>query len=291
MSRQKMFAATLIALSLAGSSCSSNGKAPAAGGKTRADGIVLLAAAKTQEAGSSKIAMTADINSAGQAITMTGEGAFDYKRQVGEMVLKLKGAQIPAAFSGYEMRIVQQTIYMKFPASFAQFAPGLKQWVRISASDVAARGGAGFPGVGTFGNQDPTSAIAFMNGAHDVRSEGTAKVRGVETTHYTMTINLKDVLAKLSEAQRKSYGDSLTKMGVTELPMQAWVDAQGRARRISFTMDLSKTAKGSAVPASAPKSGAMTITMDLYDFGTPVTVTAPPAGQVSDFSELSKLRK
>jgi hypothetical protein len=68
-----------------------------------------------------------------------------------------------------------------------------------------------------------------------------------------------------------------TSLGMTQLPMDLYVDSDHHVRRISFSMDAPKSTTG---------QGAMTMTEDFYDFGVPVTVTAPPADQVVDSSGL-----
>ena len=61
--------------------------------------------------------------------------------------------------------------------------------------------------------------------------------------------------------------------GVKRLPMDAWVGDDGYVRKVSYRQH-------------SGRNQSAKITMELYDFGSPVTVTAPPAATVIDFQKL-----
>ena len=68
------------------------------------------------------------------------------------------------------------------------------------------------------------------------------------------------------------------------MPVQVWLDAQGRVRQISYqlhesTAASSSSSAGTTTPAA---SGIETSTVDYYDFGTPVNVSPPPSAQVQN---------
>jgi hypothetical protein len=58
----------------------------------------------------------------------------------------------------------------------------------------------------------------------------------------------------------------------SQIHLDVWVDKNGLARRMSMAMNMALY-------------GSMTMTMDLYDFGKPVTVSVPPASIVTDISQ------
>ena len=74
-------------------------------------------------------------------------------------------------------------------------------------------------------------------------------------------------------------------LGTNTFPVDLWIDSQGAARRMQFHSPLPKTTATSA----AGQSGELTETLDLYDFGVPVAVKAPPAGQVAELGALKTL--
>ncbi len=66
--------------------------------------------------------------------------------------------------------------------------------------------------------------------------------------------------------------------GSVSAPAEAWIDAQGRVRRLVVTMSLGGQL---ATPMT------MTMTEDLYDFGVRTNVTPPSADLVVELSSLS----
>lgn len=282
----KRIAAVLVALMVATGACGGE----SGGTKTNGDPsqVILVAARNTTESGSSKIAMTADFKSGETSFSMSGEGAFDYAKQAGRMTFKLIGDEIPEAFGGYDMIFAAGVVYMKFPDEFSQFLPGLKPWIKMDLDELAKQSELNLPGFNSLTNQDPTSALSFMRGAKNVSEKGRESIRGEVTTHYTMTIDLKEAVAAFPEESRAGLEDLIDKTGLTEIPMEAWIDGSDRVRRMRFSMDLSKLSEVTG-GMEAGQSGVMTIGMDLFDFGLPVDVAAPPADQVSDYAELAKL--
>jgi hypothetical protein len=112
--------------------------------------------------------------------------------------------------------------------------------------------------------------LAGVNGKVD--TVGKETVRGAGTTHYRTTLDL----AKAAKAAG-SDGAGLTQLtqqlGTSSLPTDVWVDVDGRLRRLRYAVD---------VKGGAPAATRIEVSMELFDFGTAVTVTPPPADQVAD---------
>lgn len=70
--------------------------------------------------------------------------------------------------------------------------------------------------------------------------------------------------------------------GVTRLPCEAWLDDDGRLRRLRYTLALDQ----SPTMGTAAGSGEVETTVEYYDFGRPVDVAPPPADQVTDVDAL-----
>jgi hypothetical protein len=66
--------------------------------------------------------------------------------------------------------------------------------------------------------------------------------------------------------------------GAGSIPAEAWIDAQGRVRRLVVSMSL-------GAQLGAPMT--MTMTEDLYDFGVEANITPPSDDMVVDYSELA----
>ncbi len=73
-------------------------------------------------------------------------------------------------------------------------------------------------------------------------------------------------------------------IGAGRLTIDAWLDAQGRARRVVVSVPLSK---GSGTLGDVVGTGAtLRVQADFFSFGTTVTVAAPPPRQVRPYTSL-----
>jgi len=172
---------------------------------------------------------------------------------------------------------------MRMPSVLGEM-PGVsgdKEWLAI---DTSMRGGgsANFAPLGMTGQSDPTKALAYLQKvSDDVREVGTEEIRGVETTHYRATIDLSKSIdeSEAPEALRDTMKEFAGMFG--DIPADIWIDGDGRMRRerieINFGDVFDRMPGGGK---SAVGDYKMTQTLDLYDFGTPVEVEAPPADQV-----------
>ena len=117
---------------------------------------------------------------------------------------------------------------------------------------------------------------------------GKEAIRGTDTTHYRLVVNLDKAIAQAPASQR----DALTKLTnlytIHTFPVDVWLDAQGRLRRFQQTIDPSTIhlPAGLSGPANPFAAGPVTVTYELYDFGSQVDVNIPPADQVTDLNQL-----
>jgi hypothetical protein len=152
-----------------------------------------------------------------------------------------------------EMRVVGNTVYLDSGAGWTSQAVG-------AAS--------AFTPV-------PTSYLDYLKGLGGaVRVVGREKVRGADTTRYVATLDLARTAASLrSPTKGAAVKGLLDLLGLTKIPVTVWLDDLGRMRKMTMTMDLSSLGKGMNAPANfAPK---MAITLEMYDFGAPVSVDVP----------------
>jgi hypothetical protein len=249
---KRILALALSALVLAG--CGSSGKPATATLKTDSAGVLAASAKALQAAGSSKMSLSNKTTSEGNAFTFAGDGAFDYAAKTGQFAMRLgdKGT--------LQERIVGGTLYLQVPGQ-----PG---WYGLKLSDILDTSLAG--------SADPTQQLATLVGVSDVQTVGQDTVRGDAVTHYRGTIDVDKALAKLSGAAKDLAQKTFKASGLTELPFDAYVDAQGRMRKYTQELDL----KVNGHPAHTSTD------VQFYDFGTPVSVVAPPAAEVKDGSPL-----
>jgi hypothetical protein len=221
--------------------------------------VVRAAAAKTAQQKTSKMVFASTTTLGTQRVTLTGVGAFDYTSRNGSMTV-----EVPGATGGQLLeRVVDGVAYIQLPTAKNTF-------YSLKLSDIAGT---------SFGaSTDPTSGIQGLQGASsDVRKVGTEKVRGVSTKHYKGTYDVRAALAKLTGPAKDNLSRTLGSSNVGAVPFDAFVDDQGRLRR--FIQQFVVTQTGGL------KVTTLT-TLELFEFGTAIDVTAPPASQVKDGAPL-----
>jgi hypothetical protein len=102
---------------------------------------------------------------------------------------------------------------------------------------------------------------AFTRAATGLQVVGPEQVGGADATHYKISVDV----TRLPETQPGR--EQLLSAGLTTLPVDLWVDAEGRP--VKVTEDL--TVQGQTVDT----------TVTIGNFDAPVTITAPPADQVA----------
>ena len=229
--------------------------------------LVAAAPSKTTDAGTARFTITAATTVLGQSANFSGNGVFDFTKKSGHLAFAL-----PASLGGQSIDeiITPDNLYLKAPS----FTPAGKYAV-ISLTDL----GGGTNPLSQLGNSDPTTALETLKGvSHDVREVGTAEVRGTQTTHYRGTIDVAGAIDQAPAALKEKVQEALGQ--VKQLPFDAYLDDEGRLRRFvqHVTLPASDTTGGQPVSADS--------TFDLYDFGTPVDITPPPASQTVDGSAL-----
>jgi hypothetical protein len=252
------------------------------GGDSLALDPVASAASKTAESDSARIAFSATVN-AGSVGTMTmkGRGIFDGRQKTGRMNMGFslpEGAQAQIGGSSPTMEMIFDghdglVMYMRSPLFEQQL--GANKWVKMDMEELAKKAGVDLGSLMKANQADPNQALQMLMASSDARVSGTDTIRGVRTTRYSFRVDLSR-LAEENEAMRDSLESVIKVMGVDGYPAQAWIDAQGRVRRLQIAMSF-----------DTPQ-GAMSMTMveDLYDFGTRVEISLPANDEVVDLSSL-----
>lgn len=223
------------------------------------------------EAGTSKVFLKIDMPDG----SISADGAYDYKALKGRMTFDF-GDSFGGMLQTMEMVQDGKVVYMHMPALAAQ--AGGKPWFKLDLDKLGASEG-GLGSLEQLQNSDPSSALAFLKGvADDVREEGKEQVRGTETTRYAITVDLNKAAASAGPDAKAGVEAMIKELGTSTIPMKVWVDAEDRLRRMVYSMDMAKLDEGA--------TGTMTMTLELYEFGTKVDVAVPPANQVTDAGAL-----
>jgi len=282
--------AGLLAVGLAACGGGSSSETQSAPATTQANGTAMLASAseKARAAGSSKIALSVSLQLPGKSApsTLTGNGAFDYANQrgtltfdVGDLLSGVAGGVLGGS-SKLELVLDNNVIYLNFPA-LGQLLGG-KPWIKLDLAELSKQQGLNLGQLQTIGQSDPSAFLSYLSGVASVQRVGTDTLRGTETTHYKAEIDFDKVLANAPPAAKAGLQATIDQLkqqtGSQTLPIDVWIGDDGLVRKIVFTYP--KTGSG-----SSPSS----VTVELYDYGTPVNVAVPPADQVTDFSQIAAL--
>jgi hypothetical protein len=219
---------------------------------------------KTAAEDTAKVKLRVQTSAQGASQTANGQGAVDLDDGDSVMTLTVQGQQI-------EQRVIDQVLYQKLPKGQT---PGGKPWVKIDLGKVAAQQGADDRSM-----SDPAQSAAYAKAItdKDVTKKGTATIDGVKTTHYRVSVDVAEL----------PNGDTLRKQVGATLPMDVWLDDQGRMRRQQIDMTIKTpeaTQRSSTDASSAPEKVMVRTVMDFTDFGTEVEADEPPAGQVTDMT-------
>ncbi|CAM5557244.1 hypothetical protein STENM36S_01796 [Streptomyces tendae] len=243
-------------------------ESPSAGGSAgaREQGTAEVRAAydKTAEAESARMTIRMKLAAEGRTITSDGKGVLDLAE--GDSVMT-----VTAQDESIEQRVVDQVLYQAAPG---QKAPGGKPWIKIDLKKVAAQQGMSNQQIG-----DPAQTAAYAKAItdKDVEKVGTEKLDGVDTTHYKVSVDV----------SKLPGGAGMSKQLGPTLPMQVWLDDEGRLRQQQIDMTVEAPASASAKPddSASPKQLRMSTVTRFSDFGTEVDAAAPPTGQVADMTD------
>jgi hypothetical protein len=260
-------AVAVFALAVALAGCSGKGSAAGAA-------LVRASAEKTFSSESSRVALEVTLSTGGTESTIRGDGAFALRDRRGRITLDL-GA-LGGTFGGNNVESVLdgQWLYAKLPPGVL---PGSRPWFKFDLAAAAQQVGVNLGSLGQLGQSDPTQVLEYLRGASDDTQElGRETVRGATTTHYRVTIDLRRAASSLPPDRQKVVDELVETLGTSRLPADVWIDDDGRARRVRFSVDIDRDGPGP--PA--------TVNLELFDFGVPVEVQVPPPDQVTDLTAL-----
>lgn len=290
-----MSAAAVLAVGLAGLvGCSSNdGKSgesstrAAGGGGAKAgagqavdvSSALQLVAKSTRSAATVRMRMTEKIPQLG---TVTAAGVVGWKPMAMDLTMRTAGlpGAAQAGVGSVRMMLSGTTMYMNMGSKAAAQLQG-KHWLKMDLAAVAKQqGAAGQQMLDQLNRsgQDPTESVGLITDSGDVKEVGKETVDGVPTTHYRGTVNVSRLTEKqgggMTAAQRKQIETLMTKLGVTTVDVDLWVNAENRPVRMHET--------------GRTTAGRMDVMVDYSDYGTPLRMQAPPASDTLDMAAMLK---
>jgi len=251
-----------MALLLLAAACSGGG------GKGRTDSVKVLqeAADRTISARTARIVFSVSTPPAegrAEPLTINGDGVFDFQHRRGRLTFDVPTTKPPQRV---ESVIVASAVYAKLPREMLPLAGGARPWVKLPAQAATSRAGLGVRGLES---ADLAQALRYVRGAtSNVKRVGTDRMRDTTTTHYRGPLDLEVAAANTKEPARTSTRRLIETLGTSRVPADIWLDNEHRIRKLVL----------------APVQ--VTLSVELFDFGTPVKIDLPPPEQVSDLTSV-----
>ena len=137
-----------------------------------------------------------------------------------------------------------------------------KKWLKIDMSDPDSL-------FGMLGRStDPELMFKAMEEPKEFELLGTEEVDGVETNHYRV------VMDTAAYAEAMEMPAEITSSMPEDIAVEMWVDADDLPRQ--FRQELELPAMGGGPATTSTTEGTFS------DYGTEVTIEAPPASEVAD---------
>jgi hypothetical protein len=251
-----------------------------AGGDALALDPVAQAANTTAKTTSSRFDFRASIDAGSVgSFSFNGNGVYDGKNKSGWMNMHFAmppavQAQLGSADPSMEMIFDGSdglVMYMRSQL-FDKIVPTGK-WVKMDLEKIAKKEGVDLGAIMNANQADPSQSLRMLMASSNARVTGSERIRGVQTTRYAFNIDYK----KLAH-DNKAFKQLQEATGSISAPAEAWIDTQGRVRRLVVKMSLGGQL---ATPMT------MTMTEELHDFGVRTNVTPPSDDLVVDLSSLS----
>lgn len=264
----------LLAVALVGGACGGGDKK----GSSALQHVLASAPDKTLAEGTSKVAINVALTGSQADTSFAGDGEFDFKNQRGRLNLDLSSLGVQGGEAS-EIRFSGDVVFMKLALPIPQLKE--RPWLKIDIASLGQQSGINLDSLRQFQSNDPTAALNYLRGVtDDVTEVGREQVRGDATTRYKATLDLDKAARSVPSGVKDDIRQIIRQLGTSRIPTEAWLDEQGRLRRLRYSIDLS-TLEGS--PANA---GTLTASFELYEFGVAVDVPDPASNEVTDLAEL-----
>lgn len=256
----------------------------------------------TGRADSARFEMQFEVQMQGfeSSFAFTAKGAFDTPAKKAEITMDLGSfAEFMSGLAGslggnappeladsskwkLDLRLDGTVAYMRMPFLASELPSG-KSWVRIDLAEAARLQGGDFGELQSFAKGgDPRETLDYLRSiAGGLTRIGTEEIRGVPTAHYFAVVDWRKAVARAGrEANKPGLLDQLQGPGgsIQNIPVDVWVDGDKLVRRM--TMEFS-------VSSPDQQQAKASMSMELFDYGEPVTIEAPPADDVVDSSALT----
>jgi hypothetical protein len=222
-----------------------------------------------------------------------GAGSFQPADHTGQMTLTMNLGGDPAASAALGGSTValhevleRDVVYMKLPTAISSRLPGAKPWLEIDLGALASKlGGSGLGSL--LDNPVASNPAAFLQylraESGHVQEVGHATVDGEATTEYHAVINLNRMASLVPARQRAAVAQTIATLrkttGLSNLPVDVWVDAQHRVRRMVLSFN-------EAPPAAGGQRIDVAMTLNVLAYGPQPAPRVPLSSQVTNITSL-----
>ncbi|MTE20518.1 hypothetical protein F0L17_15675 [Streptomyces sp. TRM43335] len=238
---------------------------------------------------------TGEVRTARVEATMSMPGALGGETRMSGVMgwdpavldMTMEGAGFPGQGSSEGMRVlwVDDVLYMNVGEGVGEGAGevfGGKTWMKMDLQAMAdASGDDQLARSMTSSlenmNQDPSRQMGLLLDSPNIQRVGEEKIEGVATEHYKGTLTMAEALEaesseNLTKQEREELLGGMEEAGIKGFDIEVWVDDRDFPVKTNMTMD-------------SPQ-GEVVVSQTYSDFGTPVSVKAPPADETADFMEV-----
>jgi hypothetical protein len=233
---------------------------------------VAEAATFTASSGTVHIALRAVVTPPGSPpVTLSGVGEEDLEAHAGKVDMTAPSVgQIRVIGLGRELYLNTPEVPKAIGKTWAKF--DLYKAARAQGLDLSS-----LP-TSSSNTADTLTALRSASGA-DTKRVGSELVRGVRTTHYRATIDLNRVPSRAGPSQRAVAQQAIRRIiqqtSTSKVPIDVWIDAAHRVRQVRY-LQQTRRPDGQIVH--------MTMTVSMYGYGQPVSISAPRSGDVKDIT-------
>ncbi|MGI9658094.1 MAG: hypothetical protein ACR2OD_04230 [Gaiellaceae bacterium] len=208
------------------------------------------------------VTATSEIPGTGREFRVRSDGFFDVRSFAGAIdvdasnLTRRLGQQgtLAAGYIPGQIVFGDKTVYLNYE-NLPAAAPGQLPWAAAKYRQLF--GAQQWPDQGTVSGlalTTPAHVVALLTATRNTFVEiGGQPIRGATSTHYQATVDLGKLAAAAPEAMRgvvRTQSRALAaELGTSELPIDVWLDAKGRLRRVQIDLG---AAAALAPPVESP---------------------------------------
>jgi hypothetical protein len=235
------------------------------------------ASQSTDEQHSAKVEANQSQGTPQGVMSTKSEGALDWSGggTTAEMTVTQQGPTgLPTNGKPMPARYTEDAMYINLGDEFASTAGNGKHWMKYDYDKLAEQAGpSGALIKDQMQNNNPGRSVDLLLASGKVKKVGSETVNGKATDHYRGTLKVSEMARmqskNLSEQELDQLSDQLEQQGFKTETVDVWIDGD------DLLVKKQETAKGT--------NGDLDSTAYYTDYGTEVSVEAPPAGDTLPF--------